>query len=90
MCKQCGKNFNVANIDLPASPTAPAIKMPPLMPPPACVANLESRSDDNFTTVKRRLEVRHWLPDHDGMTVNASTLFDASASCRRGSSTVGK
>ncbi|KAK9918157.1 hypothetical protein WJX75_001766 [Coccomyxa subellipsoidea] len=59
MCKQCGKNFNVANIDLPASPTAPAIKMPPLMPPPACVANLESRSDDNFTTVKRRLEVYH-------------------------------
>lgn len=57
MCSKCGKNFNLADIDLPASPSEPAVKMPPLLPPSGCQAFLESRSDDNFATVKRRLAV---------------------------------
>ena len=59
-CRDCGKNYNLADIDLPTSDGRPAIKMPPLMPPAACAAKLETRSDDNFGTVKRRIEV--WSP----------------------------
>jgi adenylate kinase len=57
MCGKCGANYNLADIDLPASPTEPAVKMPPLLPPHGCAAFLEARSDDNFDTIKRRLEV---------------------------------
>jgi len=57
-CRDCGKNYNLADIDLPASDGKPAIRMPPLLPPAACAAKLETRSDDNFGTVKRRIEVR--------------------------------
>ena len=56
-CRDCGKNYNLADIDLPASDGKPAICMPPLLPPAACAAKLETRSDDNFATVKRRIEV---------------------------------
>ncbi|CAL5224168.1 g6808 [Coccomyxa viridis] len=56
-CRDCGKNYNLADIDLPASEGKPAIRMPPLLPPAACAAKLETRSDDNFSTVKRRIEV---------------------------------
>ena len=57
LCSCCGKSFNVADINLPASATEPAIKMPPLNPPASCVPFLEMRSDDNYATIKRRLEV---------------------------------
>jgi len=58
LCSCCGKSFNVADINLPASATEPAIKMPPLNPPASCVPYLEMRSDDNYATIKRRLEAR--------------------------------
>ena len=57
ICRQCGKNYNVANINIPASSDGPAIRMPPLDPPAACKDYLEMRSDDNYHTIKRRLEV---------------------------------
>lgn len=38
MCGKCGRNFNVANIYLPATATRPEIKMPPLNPPKRCSA----------------------------------------------------
>ena len=59
LCSCCGKSFNVADINLPASASGePAITMPPLNPPASCVPYLEMRSDDNYATIKRRLEVR--------------------------------
>ena len=58
MCKACGKNFNLADIDLPASIAEPAVKMPPLLPPAGCASRLEARSDDNLETVQRRLQAR--------------------------------
>ena len=61
-CRDCGKNYNLADIDLPASDGKPAICMPPLLPPTACAAKLETRSDDNFATVKRRIEVCYVCP----------------------------
>ena len=62
MCKACGKNFNLADIDLPASLAEPAVKMPPLLPPAGCASRLEARSDDNLETVQRRLQARQALP----------------------------
>ena len=59
LCSCCGKSFNVADINLPASASGePAITMPPLNPPASCVPYLEMRSDDNYATIKRRLKVR--------------------------------
>lgn len=57
VCTHCRKNYNVANINIPATATQPAIHMPPLDPPPECQPFLEIRSDDNLVTVQRRLEV---------------------------------
>ena len=57
MCKKCGKNYNVADIYLPASEGRPEIIMPPLNPPPECQQHMEQRSDDTEPVVRRRLEV---------------------------------
>lgn len=57
LCTKCGKNYNVADINLPPSGARPAIRMPPLSPPPECKGYLETRSDDNEGTIRRRLEV---------------------------------
>lgn len=38
ICKKCGKNYNIADIYLPASADGqPEIVMPPLNPPPECM-----------------------------------------------------
>ena len=38
LCKKCGKNYNIADIYLPASEDGqPEIVMPPLNPPPECM-----------------------------------------------------
>lgn len=38
LCRKCGKNYNVADIYLPASADGqPEIVMPPLNPPPECM-----------------------------------------------------
>lgn len=57
ICKDCGKNFNVADIMLPASNDQPEVCMPPLNPPEDCREKMEIRSDDNVETVKNRIEV---------------------------------
>ena len=57
MCAHCKKNYNVANINIPATATSPAIQMPPLDAPLECQPHLEIRSDDNLATVQHRLEV---------------------------------
>ena len=57
MCQQCGKNFNVADIMLPASDTQPEIRMPPLKPPAACMDKMATRSDDTLDVINNRLEV---------------------------------
>ena len=57
LCSKCGKNYNIADINLPAGNGRPAIIMPPLSPPSECAAFMEQRSDDTEETIKRRLEV---------------------------------
>ena len=57
ICRDCGKNFNVADIMLPASNGQPEVRMPPLHPPENCQDKMEIRSDDNLETVKNRIEV---------------------------------
>ena len=57
MCSKCGKNYNVANIYLEASDDRPAIIMPPLDPPEACLPLMERRADDEEETIRRRLAV---------------------------------
>ncbi|KAL4854871.1 Adenylate kinase 1 [Chlorella vulgaris] len=58
MCSKCGKNYNIADIFLPATADGrPEIVMPPLSPPPECMEHMEQRSDDTEPVVRRRLEV---------------------------------
>lgn len=57
LCSKCGRNYNIADIQLAASAGRPAIVMPPLSPPPGCSQYMEQRSDDNEQTVRRRLDV---------------------------------
>jgi adenylate kinase len=57
MCRHCGKNYNIATIDLPATGGRPRIWMPPLPPPPECAPHLEQREDDTQEVVRRRLQV---------------------------------
>lgn len=59
ICTHCGKNYNIADIYLPASDGRPEIVMPPLSAPPECAPHLEQRSDDNEETIRRRLDVYH-------------------------------
>ena len=57
VCKDCGKNFNVADIMLPATEGQPEVRMPPLNPPENCRDKMEIRSDDNLETINNRIEV---------------------------------
>lgn len=57
MCGQCGKNFNIANIDIPEGEGKPAIFMPPLPSPVGCEGKLVQRADDNEETVLARLKI---------------------------------
>lgn len=57
ICRDCGKNFNVADIMLPASNGQPEVRMPPLNPPENCQEKMEIRSDDNLETINNRIEV---------------------------------
>lgn len=57
MCNKCGKNYNIADIYLPATGSQPEIVMPPLSPPEQCVPHMEQRADDTEEVVRRRLEV---------------------------------
>eukprot|EP00884_Botryococcus_braunii_P020071 jgi/Botrbrau1/6748/Bobra.0324s0033.1 len=57
ICSKCGKNFNIADISLPAANGQPEIIMPPLNPPAACVKHMETRSDDTIQVIRERLRV---------------------------------
>jgi adenylate kinase len=57
MCNECGRNYNVANIQFPAVDGKPAVVMPPLMPPDKCMQKMETRADDTEEVVRRRLQV---------------------------------
>lgn len=57
ICDQCGKNFNVASINVKGENGNPDIKMAPLPPPPRCASKLITRSDDTEAIVKERLRI---------------------------------
>ncbi|KAL6987480.1 adenylate kinase [Sarracenia purpurea var. burkii] len=57
ICSECGKNFNVASINVLGENGSPAISMAPLPPPPQCESKLITRSDDTEAIVKERLRV---------------------------------
>ncbi|CAH9091703.1 unnamed protein product [Cuscuta europaea] len=57
ICGECGKNFNVASIDVKGENGSPDISMAPLLPPSQCVSKLTTRADDTIAVVKERLLV---------------------------------
>ena len=57
LCNQCGKNFNVASINVKAENGSPGMSMAPLLPPPHCASKLITRSDDTEDVVKERLRI---------------------------------
>lgn len=57
ICGECGKNFNVASINVKGENGHPGISMAPLLPPPQCVSKLITRADDTEDVVKERLRV---------------------------------
>ncbi|XP_030542505.1 adenylate kinase 1, chloroplastic [Rhodamnia argentea] len=59
ICGQCGKNFNVASINVKGENGNPGISMDPLLPPAHCMRKLISRADDTEEVVKERLRI-YW------------------------------
>jgi adenylate kinase family enzyme len=61
VCGECGKSYNLADINVPADPLRglPSIVMPPLSPPDKCLSKMQARSDDTEPVVRARLEVYH-------------------------------
>ncbi|XP_074275520.1 adenylate kinase 1, chloroplastic [Silene latifolia] len=57
VCNQCGKNFNVATIDIKGENGKPGISMAPLSPPAQCASKMITRADDTEEVVKERLRV---------------------------------
>lgn len=57
LCSQCGKNFNVASINVKGENGKPGISMAPLLPPAHCMSKLITRSDDTEDIVKERLRI---------------------------------
>ncbi|XP_023518687.1 adenylate kinase 1, chloroplastic-like [Cucurbita pepo subsp. pepo] len=57
ICGQCGKNFNLASINVKGVNGNPGMSMPPLLPPTHCMSKLITRADDTETVVKERLQV---------------------------------
>ena len=64
ICKGGGANYNVANINLPATKTFPSVLMPPLPPKESCKDSLYTRPDDTEETFRHRMEVRTRQLDH--------------------------
>ncbi|GAQ86924.1 Adenylate kinase [Klebsormidium nitens] len=56
-CGQCGKGFNLADINVAGVNGAPRIVMPPMSPPSACIGKMVMRSDDTEEIVRKRLAV---------------------------------
>ncbi|VAI24640.1 probable adenylate kinase 1, chloroplastic [Triticum urartu] len=57
ICSQCGKNFNLACIDVKAENGLPPIYMSPLLPPNNCMSKLLTRDDDTEEVVRNRLRI---------------------------------
>ncbi|KAM3316151.1 hypothetical protein ACQJBY_034340 [Aegilops geniculata] len=57
ICGQCGKNFNLACIDVKAENGLPPIYMSPLLPPNNCMSKLLTRDDDTEEVVRNRLRI---------------------------------
>eukprot|EP01025_Chloroclados_australasicus_P024757 TRINITY_DN2482_c0_g1_i1.p2 TRINITY_DN2482_c0_g1~~TRINITY_DN2482_c0_g1_i1.p2 ORF type:complete len:275 (-),score=30.40 TRINITY_DN2482_c0_g1_i1:214-1038(-) len=57
ICNECGKNYNVADIYLPAEGDRPEIVMPPLDPPEQCREKMYQRDDDKEEVILRRLHL---------------------------------
>lgn len=57
ICSECGKNYNVASINVEGENGNPGITMAPLLPPPECAFKLITRADDTEVVVKERLRV---------------------------------
>ncbi|XP_047336578.1 adenylate kinase 1, chloroplastic [Impatiens glandulifera] len=57
ICNECGKNFNVATINVKGENGRPAITMAPLPPPQQCASKLITRADDTEEVVKERLRI---------------------------------
>jgi len=65
-CGECGKGYNVADIDY-TTKDGVRIIMPPLSPPEKCVGKMTMREDDKEETVRARLDAfkRQSLPVED-------------------------
>ncbi|KAF9676745.1 hypothetical protein SADUNF_Sadunf08G0034900 [Salix dunnii] len=57
ICVECGRNYNVACIDIKGDNGNPGIYMDPLPAPPQCVTKLIQRADDTEEVVKERLRI---------------------------------
>ncbi|XP_047316498.1 adenylate kinase 1, chloroplastic-like [Impatiens glandulifera] len=57
ICNECGKNFNVACINVKGENGRPTMTMSPLLPPTQCVSKLITRADDTEAVVKERLRI---------------------------------
>lgn len=57
ICSQCGKNFNLACIDVKGENGLPPIYMAPLLPPNNCMSKLTTRADDTKEVVRNRLRI---------------------------------
>jgi len=57
ICGQCGKNFNLACIDVKGENGLPPIYMAPLLPPNNCMSKLITRADDTEEVVRNRLQI---------------------------------
>ena len=57
LCSECGKNFNVASINVKGENGNPGMSMAPLLPPTGCMSKLVARADDVESVVKERLRI---------------------------------
>ncbi|XP_057438375.1 adenylate kinase 1, chloroplastic [Lotus japonicus] len=57
ICSQCGKNFNVASLNIKGENGRPGVTMAPLFPPEHCMSKLITRSDDTEVVIKERLRI---------------------------------
>jgi adenylate kinase family enzyme len=64
ICGQCGKNFNLACIDVKAENGLPPIYMSPLLPPKNCMSKLKTRDDDTDEVVRNRLRIYNEMVWH--------------------------
>eukprot|EP01018_Ginkgo_biloba_P006230 Gb_36923 [translate_table: standard] len=57
ICTQCGKNFNVAHIDVKSANAGSRIHMSPMLPPSACLGNLVASANDMEEVLKEKLRI---------------------------------